>query len=382
MKIINYTKKNLNFKPYIKHNKHNNNNNNNIKHIYIKNNTGFGNKIYDLIFAIYLYNLYNNKLVENIYRTPNKCIINYVIIKSKHENVNDPTIDNIFINSKLKVNFINERQYQNVNKNTNININKIYNDNPQLQDLNSFPKYEELSLYNKIDNNFKLVYEMYKTFSQKDKDIFLNINNNILTDKTALNNIVSQSYSLVHIRYGDKLQYLNNYFDNPDINISELIANKSKTIYKLDYFLLYTPEYYIHKINELIKNTNENMKIYIITDSVNIAKQFIMNIPSIKDNSRIVLLDKMTWWDSFYLFYYASNIILSTSTFCFAGAYFNKKKANCELVLYHHDETEPIAPEEYSISPYWKIIKERKYILNYNPKIAYIISKFKYFWTD
>ena len=30
-----------------------------IKHVYVKNGDGFGNKVYDLIFAVYLYNLYN-----------------------------------------------------------------------------------------------------------------------------------------------------------------------------------------------------------------------------------------------------------------------------------------------------------------------------------
>ncbi len=57
------------------------------------------------------------------------------------------------------------------------------------------------------------------------------------------------------------------------------------------------------------------MTIYIITDSANIVKQFIMNQSNFNDNPRIVLLDKMTWWDSYYLLYYASNIILSSSTF-------------------------------------------------------------------
>ena len=371
----NITKKNINFKPYINHVKHNN-----IKHIYIKNNTGFGNKIYDLIFAIYLYNLYNNKTVENIYKTPYKCTINYVLMKSQHENLNDPTIDNIFINSKAKINFINERQYQNVNKNNT--INKIYNDNLQLQNLKSFPKYEELSLYNKIDNNFKLVYEMYQTFTRQDKDIFANINKNILTDKTTLNNITLQPYSLVHIRYGDKLHYLSKIITKPDIDISTLLSDSN--IYNIiDQFILYTPEYYIDKINELLEKTPNHMNIYIITDSVNIVKQFIMNIPSIKHNSRIVLLDKLTWWDSFYLLYYASNIILSSSTFCFAGAYFNKKNAKCELLLYHHDKNSSnIEPSEYAISPSWKIISDRKYILNYNPKIGYIVLAYKYFWAD
>ena len=125
------------------------------------------------------------------------------------------------------------------------------------------------------------------------------------------------------------------------------------------------------------------MNIYIITDSANIVKQFIMHQKNFKNNSRIVLLDKMTWWDSFYLLYYATNIILSSSTFCFAGAYFNKKNAKCELLLYHHDETSPtIASEEYALSPYWKIINDRKYILNYNPKIDYIVIKYKFFCTD
>ena len=376
----NITKKNINFKPYIEHFKHNN-----IKNIYIKNNAGFGNKLYDLIFAIYLYNLYNlynNKSVENIYKRPYKCSINYVLIKSKHENINDPTIDTIFIYAKSKINFINERQYQNVKKNPYIKINKLYNDNPKLQNLKSFPKYEELSLYNKIDNNFKLVYEMYKTFSQKDKDIFININKNILSDKNKLYKIISQPYSLVHIRYGDKLHYLNKIITKPDIDIKTLVS-KNYNNNPIDQFILYTPEYYIDKINELLEKTPNHMNIYIISDSVNIVKQFIMNISSINDNSRIILLDKMTWWDSFYLLYYASNIILSNSTFCFAGAYFNKKNAKCDLLLYHHDETNPnIAPEEYAISPSWNILSDRKYILNYNPKIAYIVLQYKYFWTD
>ena len=125
------------------------------------------------------------------------------------------------------------------------------------------------------------------------------------------------------------------------------------------------------------------MNIYIITDSVNIVKHFIMNQSNFNNNSRIVFLDKMTWWDSFYLLYYASNIVLSSSTFCFAGAYFNKKNAKCDLLLYHHDETSPtIAPEEYALSPSWKISKDKNYILNYNPKIAYEMLKFKYNWTD
>jgi len=274
---------------------------NKVKHIYIKNNAGFGNKVFDLIFAIYLYNLYN--------KNTHKCIIHYVLVKSQHDIKTDPNINTIFLQTIAKINFITERQYQKVNKNHSININKIYNDNSMLQNLSTLPKYEKLQRYNKIDNNFKLVYDMYKTFSNQDKDSFT-MNKNILTDKDTLDNITSQPYSLVHIRYGDKLYYLSKIINKPDIDISTLLDKENNDIYsKIDQFILYTPEYYIDKINELLESIPKNMSIYIITDSVHIVKEFIMSQSNFNNNSRIVSLDTMSWWDSFYLLYYASNII-------------------------------------------------------------------------
>ena len=171
------------------------------------------------------------------------------------------------------------------------------------------------------------------------------------------------------------------YINNPNINIIKLL-NDNIITNDIDRFILYTPEYYIDKINKLLETTPNNMKIYIITDSANIVKEFIMKQTSFNTNPRIILLDKLTWWDSFYLLYYASNIILSTSTFCFTGAYFNKKMAKCELLIYHHNNNNPnISPDEYAISPYWKISNDKKYILNYNTKIAYEILKYKYKWS-
>jgi hypothetical protein len=389
MTNLKLTKKNKHQQHY-KQKQHNqkqyHTNTNTIKHIYIKNNAGFGNKIYDLIFAIYLYNLYNTKSSSSSASSSsssssptNKCIINYVLSKSRHENVNDPSLDRLFPNTKSKINFIYEKTYQNIlnntqNQNTNYTINFI--------DINTLPKYEELLKHTTINNNFKLVYEMYKTFTQRDKDMF-NMNKNSLTDITTLDKITSQPYSLVHIRYGDKLYYLSKNINKPDIDITTLLHKDNNNPNPIDQFILYTPEYYSDKINELLEKTPTHMNIYIITDSANIVKQFIMNQTNFKNNPRIVLLDKMTWWDSFYLLYYATNIVLSSSTFCFAGAYFNKKNAKCDLLLYHHDENSlTIAPEEYALSPSWKISNNRNYILNYNPKIAYIVIKYKFFWTD
>jgi hypothetical protein len=365
---------------YSKNIKTKKNQNKNIKNIYIEMRySGFGNKIFDLIFSIYLYNLYNNYNTNNSYK---KCIINYILIKSNHEKNNDPKINNIFPKSKCKINFMYDKDYKKLKYNSDLTFKNI--DSKNFTSLDTFPKFEDLSSHNMINyvyNYYNLIYNIYESFSKKDKDIFINFNKNILTDKTTLNNITYQPYSLIHIRYGDKLNNLKNYINNPDIDIN-IIQNKKYDL-NIDKFLLYTPEYYINKINELLKKTSKNMKIYIITDSVNIVKKFITNDPNIKNNNRVVLLDNMTWWDSFYLFYYASNIILSCSTFAFAGSYFNKKHAKCELVLYHHNKnSNDIALEEYSISPYWKITNERKYILNYNPKIAYQLLKYYYNLTD
>ena len=346
-----------------------------IKHIYIKNDEGFGSKVFDLIFAIYLYNLYNKQ--------NNRCIIHYILDKSIHEKVNDPLLYNIFPKAKLKIKFISLKEYETINKKHK--MTHIERKDKLIESLDNFPHYEDLSNYTKINTNLKLIYKMYETFTKQDKDSFT-MNPKILTDKPTLDKITSQPYSIVHIRYGDKLYYLSKNINKTDIDITTLLQKEKENKNNpnpIDQFILYTPDYYIDKINELLEKTPASMNIYIITDSANIVKQFIMrnSTYSFITNPRIVLLDKMAWWDSFYLFYYASNIILSASTFCFSGAYFNKKKPKCELLLYHHDDSSPtISPEEYAISPYWKITKDRKYILNYNPKIAYEIIKFKYNW--
>ena len=79
---------------------------------------------------------------------------------------------------------------------------------------------------------------MYSTFSEKDKNIFLNFNEDIITDKRVFD-YKKLDYTILHIRYGDKLHYTkNNIKDNKNINE----------------YLLYTPEYYINAM--LKKYTN------------------------------------------------------------------------------------------------------------------------------
>ena len=349
-----------------------------IKHIYIKNRAGFGNKVFDLIFAIYLYNLYNQHT--------HKCKIYYVLVKSMHDKPRDPTLNTIFPNSNTKINYITEREYENISYNSSIKINKLYNDNPLLENLKTFPKYEDLHYYNKIDNNFKLVYDMYKTFSNSDKSIFKNINNTLITQtdrlklsrvrssknkksktqtskiqtsktniNTILTNITKIDYVAIHIRYGDKFYNLLKTIDKPNF----------------DDFLIYTPEYYIDMIKKYLNTT---MKIIILTDSIQLVKEFIINSTELKNQKiqnnnfeNIILLDTQ-WLTSFYILLHAKEIIMSCSTFSMCASYFNEN-AKCHIVLYHVDDNKIHMAEEYAIAPNWIISHDKHYVLNYNKDV-------------
>ena len=358
----------------------------NNKHIYIKNDKGFGHKIFDLIFAIYLYNLYKGQ-----------CIINYVLVKTKYDIKQDPTMDKIFPKAKDKINFMSLREYENLNINPKIKIYKIYDKDDIMQAIETFPEYDTLKLHTKIDANYRLIYKIYETFGLEDKSIFT-INENIVKfnyknpkHTKILDDIKKKNnYAVVHIRYGDKLDKLKKYLNHEQSNDKdkdELLKTD------VDKYLLYTPDYYIDKINELLtKDTTHN--IYIITDSEDLVNEFIMK-PTRKfnNNTRVVFLDNLNWLTAFYIMTYSSHIIMSCSTFSYSAMYFNKKinnknKAIGELLIYHHNINtvdngiinSNIAPEEYPISPEWTINDDQKYILNYIFKIGFPILKFKYHW--
>jgi hypothetical protein len=362
------------------------------KHIYIKNDKGLGHKIFDLIFAIYLYNLYQGQ-----------CIIHYVLVKTKYETLQDPTLDKIFIKANNKIHFITLREYENLNINPKIKIYKIYDKDDIMQAVETFPSYDSLKLHTKFEPNYRLIYKIYDTFGLEDKSIFT-INENVLKINYKNPNHIKfiydikrkNDYAVVHIRYGDKLNYLKKYLNHDygdDTSEKEELLNTD-----VDKYLLYTPEYYIEKINYLLNaksitsNTNKHKQkhilhnIYIITDSDDLVKEFIMK-PTHKfnNNPRVIFLDNLNWVTSFYIMTHASYIIMSCSTFSYSAMYFNKKKATAELLLYHHNNTIDnsnmnIAPEEYAIDPRWIINDDKQYILNYIFKIGFPILKHKFKW--
>ncbi len=306
------------------------------KQIYVFVQEGFGNKIFSLIMAIYLYNFYNGK-----------CDINYISFKSKHDSSNDLDMIDIFPDSAYKVNHVtvNYQDFKETILKSKPMRHKFANS------IHSFPTYEKLPDNYYVHPLYNLVYKMYKTFDKFDKNIF-KINQSLIKDKEIIN-LSKEHYSLIHIRYGDKIYITNSYLGTE----------------KFDFFIMYTPQYYIDMIKKLLTINNKE-KIIIITDSIELVNEFIVKSDQELFNNENIILINANWLDSFYLFYNASNIVLSCSTFSMAGAYFNSKpNPNIYLNLYHDDYKKIRIPEEFSISPKWTISHVKKYILNYDTEL-------------
>lgn len=296
--------------------------------IYIPLDEGFGNKIFNLIIALYI------KYINNVNI--------YSIIKKHHyhDKKNDHIITDIYPDLIKYLNILNSnRELYNKFKKDDTNIIYCY----QLSNLNNFKLKltKPLTILNNISYCYSNIYDMYNALPSHYKEIF-KINKDLLD--TNIINITNEKYIAVHIRYGDKIIY-------------NLI---SKGIYKFKY-LLYTPEYYIKMIKYLIKI--HEMKVYILTDDIRVVNMFVMN----KINNENVILLDLPFLESFYILTKANYILLNPSTFSLLATLFNVnfKKA---YYLERPEDINITSPEEklpYKNSKI-EILRDKKYILNYN----------------
>ena len=307
------------------------------KQIFILNGDGFGNKVFDLIRGVYLYNLYGGR-----------CVVNYIPYMSKHEAAGDPTIGEIFPNVGEKINLMQHLSYKHLVENKT-HFDKLCG----FKTLNDLPEYSALGPYTKICVLFNLTFEMYKTFNAEDRRLFT-INKNMIQDKhNILMRIHHMQYAAIHIRYGDKLKYC--------------AESDEKT------FLVYTPQYYVDMIKHLRQmGLNTKMPVYIVTDSNKVVDEFILK-KHFKDDPFVELIQTQ-WLDAFYVISHASIIVMSCSTFCFAAAYFNSKNPKCFLAL--NVNGRHFSPEERAINPDWKIVYDKKYVLNDNKPLAIEMNKY------
>jgi hypothetical protein len=298
--------------------------------IYLRCSSGFGNKIFELISAIYLKNKY-------------KIDVYLAIGKSLHDNTEDPFFGNIFYKSYTKVKYIFMKKYYTL-KNT-LPITEQW-----IDDLDKLP--EKITTNIRFAGLYRFAYLMYSSFDDADKNLF-DINSKLLDKQIYDKYIVDMkaNYACVHIRYGDKLCY----------GLEEFKHTKY-TPYMLP---IYTPQYYIDQINELLKK--DLVEILIMTDSVELVNEFIMD--KFPEKSRITLFDSH-YLDSFYLLTKAQYIIMSHSTFSFAAAYFNPT-AICYLVKkYFVDKEKDYLVEDDALSPKWIIIDNKNYILNFDQPLV------------
>jgi hypothetical protein len=304
---------------------------------------GFGNKIFDIIAILYLINRYN-------------CNVYALIKESSHNKKSDPKIFDIFPGFKehKQLQFVKPYQYY-----------KIKNDNKtQILDVSKIKKLSDLpNLLNGTYDVYQTAYmyrfitEMYSEIKEtKFKNIF-DINKQLITNEII--NFAKSEYVCVHIRYGDKLK----------------IAFKKKTTK----FIIYKPEYYIELIKFFLKQ--QNIPIYIVTDSNNIVEQFIL--PYVK-NPRVQLL-KVSYWDSFYLLKNSTYSVLSFSTFGLLASLFNKKLKQSTILVRDKNDTEYIPEDDLIPMDNMFVMDNKKLILNYDVKMVKkmyeVIEKKIYFIT-
>jgi len=283
--------------------------------------SGFGNKLFNIIIGLYFKKIYN----YDVY---------FVDTISKHSKTENKTTDEIF--PKLKNNFI---FISNQEGNYIANLPNLKWINFPMQKLRNLHQIKKFIKNDKIFFNttklYNLVYDMWKYIDHSILEINkLTINKNVLQ-------FVSANYTAVHIRYGDKL-----YYSLRNSNPTEKFQ-----------FIVYTPEYYYELINKI------KSKVIILTDSPKTVNEFLVKKYNLKN---VIILDISTL-DSFYMLMMANTLIMSHSTFSYAANLLSPKKQ--QVIYCTFKDANKYGVVDNLIFPDWKVIYNKKYILNFNQNL-------------
>lgn len=298
--------------------------------------TGFGNKVFDCIIGIYL------KINFGYH-------ICYVDTKGPHTKSTDYSIAEIFPKITDEFEIINDDQGDYIK-----NIKNCVFFNKNIDSIKNLKKYfVEDMIRVQTTLLYKFVYEMFESFDEQTRKIF------IINEKLINNDIISYSnsnYATIHIRYGDKL-WLGLKKNNDSSN-------------KFMSFPMFTPEYYYEQIKILKK---KNIPIVILTDSPKVIKHFLLEKYEI-DNDPNIFLPDIPFLDSFYLMLKSNYNVLSHSTFSYSayilGKYnYDNKKVRVYTFCTSDEFTTKYNPYDLFLSDDWIIYKDSKYILNFNQKL-------------
>ena len=319
--------------------------------LYIPTEAGFGNKIFNIIICLYILNKIHTKQYI-------KLVV--VIQEGVHNKSSDPTIDNIFPKLKNYLTFTPENKLP---KDFSVrswtkNNKKIYYSNLNDNNFNGLKKMINQNVKHilivSLHRLYPLVYNAFNSFSKQIKNSF-EINTKIISNNILNICKTKRNFVTIHIRYGDKLKIASNNEEN------------NHTL-----FPIYTPLFYIQMIKAFNKTKTP---IYIITDTEIIVKNHIINKLTNNEKKNITYLD-VPYWDAFYLLKNSPYCVLSFSTFSLLSTMLNKR-SNANIIVSRWEGNNKYLPEESLIDklPNMFILKNKKYILNYDRKLSKELRK-------
>ena len=315
------------------------------KRIYIVDRGGFGNKVFDIICGLFLHDLYGGR-----------CEINCVLYRSQHEKSTDPSIEEIFPQVRAKIRFVHDDVDYDI-----LAPRETPSRWEGVKSLADIPAYESLGSVTRASGMFNLAYQMFSQLGSAGRGMF-EIRATALTKRSLVTKITARSdYSVVHIRYGDKLW---------------MVAKTPQS-----HFLVYTPQYYADMISSIRRSERSPAhRVYIVTDSALVVREFILD-RFYSGDPAVQILD-LRWLDAFYVLSRARNIVMSCSTFCFAAAYLGGGRARSLLLLDEKStegpplwKREPL-PEEAATDPAWEVITDERYLLNNDVPLAKAMHAF------
>ena len=292
---------------------------------------GFGNKIFDIIIALY----FNIKLNCNVF-------INLLI--SKHEVISDPSICDIFPALKQNIVFIDNA--------TNNKLKLMYNINSTKYTIEEYvSNFDNLGIVHFTFSPSRFYYYIFNLFNNINYSILkkmFHINLNYISKYAQL--LSETTYCAIHIRLGDKLKIVYNDFDK------QLHAH---------YFILFTPEYYNYIIKK-IKKTYPNINIYIFTDTASVVKKYIIDFYNISN----VKLINTAYLDTFYLLINADYLVGSISTFSYS-AFMLSRLYNKNQIYYNYNigtSLDPYYILDYTNLNEFEMYKSHIVDINHNNK--------------
>lgn len=303
--------------------------------IFISGKGGFGNQLYHLFFALFL---------KQHYQTD----IYFILHGNPHQQYEIKQIFDIFPKTKQYINYADETFLKTIKSKYSIHyFNDYYYTIKDLPALGNRPIIFKITAYLEIE-------KMFNQLKPNLRDT-LQINPDLITEEVDY--LGKQDYAMIHIRYGDKL-------------CRSLKNSYGETLLKrpFDHFPVFTPKYYLDMI-EKIQKQHKIRKVYLISDSNELVKKYILNPANKNKTDPVAFLLDIPYWEAFHLLTKAKILVNSLSTFSYGAAYLNQTAKKKDIYQLIRKEARP-RHDDQAISQEWAISDNQDYLLNYDQQLV------------